>query len=623
MSFKGPVLLDKAITKRLQNDLPNKGNDRPDLILTGGTIVDTKNARLFKADIAVKNGVITEISEGGITSDDLGMSEIRDCSGQFISPGFINTHLHIESSIITPQEYSRMVTPRGTTTIVCDPHEAANVKGTVAFDFWLDSAQESVLDIYMGISTCVPAMKLGASGAEIYASDMAPYIDRPGIVGAAEYMDIGGMLTGAEKTKEIFALFEDRYIGGHLPGVAKPEILRIIRELGVVDDHECTSAEEALVKIEEGFNIMIREGTAAKNLAALMPIITKDNDGRMMFCTDDRHPDEVQDFGEIDYIIRKSIEGYDADIHGQDKEAHILRVYQMATIWAAENFGFTDRGAIEVGMKADFVLLNNLEDCRASAVIKDGLKVNEALFAQQLKIDPAEYGLFDTVHLKGGANTLDVQDLKVIAPNDAEGQTHVNCTVIGLQPGQIVTTHQTLELQVSEDGEILADPENDVLKIAVIERHGNNGNVGAGFVRGFKMQNSALASSVGHDDHNIVVVGTDDAQMVKAVNALKEAGGGFVCVQDNEVKAVQPLPICGLMSDKPWEEVADIQREFLKAAGTPELPDPTMALAFLALGVIPDVKLRVPSDDQPESLTRFAPWDGIDMPVAWPLTLEN
>jgi len=620
MSDFAPVLLNKAILARLQDQFPNHDNEKPDIVLKGGTIIDTRGGALFVADIAIKQGVITDISKSGFPDDVLEGVDVRHCQGRFISPGFINTHLHIESSLIMPQEYSRMVTPRGTTTIVCDPHEAANVKGTAAFDFWLDSAQESILDIYIGLSSCVPAMTLGASGAAIYAADMKPYIDREGVVGAAEYMDIGGMMSGADKTLDIMALFKGRYIGGHMPGIQDCAMLQTIRNYGVCDDHECTSAGEAAAKLKAGFNIMIREGTAAKNLDALLPIITDENAGRMMFCTDDRHPDEVQDYGEIDYIIRKSIQGYDSALHGADKEAYIIRIYQMATLWAAQNFGFADRGAIEVGMKADVVILDDLATCNIDGVLKDGMSVDASLFAHQKTQDPADYGFYDTIHLKDGAETVSADDFKIMAPPSAVKDAFVNCAIIGLNPGQIVTEYKTHDMAVSAGGEILPSLADDILKIAVIERHGNSGNMGAGFVNGFKMQDGALASSVGHDDHNIIVVGTDDAQMAQAVNKLKESGGGFVFVQSGAVKAVQPLPVCGLMSDLPWEDVADIQRAFLKNAGTKELPDPTMALAFLALGVIPDVKLRVPDSPHPESLTRFAPGKGIDVPKTWNLT---
>ena len=619
-----PTELNKAILKRLSPCFNNSACSKPDMIITGGTIVDTKGGQFKRADIAVKNGKIAAVIDGGAAQDLLNDPEItqHDASGKFISPGFINTHLHIESSLITPQEYSRMITPRGTTTIVCDPHEAANVIGTPAFDFFLDSAQESILDIYMGISTCVPSMSLGSSGAEINAIDMKPYLDKPGVVGAAEYMDIGGMMSGAPKTLEIMDLFKGRYIGGHIPGISDPAALQIIRDFGVQDDHECTSAPEAKAKLDVGFNIMIREGTAAKNLDALIPIITPDNDGRLMFCTDDRHPDEVQDAGEVDYIIRKAIAGYDADTHGADKGAYIMRVYQMATLWAAENFGFEDRGYINAGARADLVILNSLEDCRAQTVFKDGLKVDEALMAEQRKIDPAAYGMRDTVTLKDGAEEIEAASLKVIDQN-LIGKAEASAAIIGLQAGQIVTNYKEETLPVTKDGEVLSDPARDILKIAVIERHGKSGNVGAGFVQGFKLEDGAIASSVGHDDHNIIVMGSDDEQMAMAVNALKKAGGGFVMVRGGAVQAVQPLPICGLMSDKPWEEVADIQRAFLKAAGSKDLPDPTMALAFLALGVIPDIKLRVPTNDNPQSLTRFNPADGITAPQVWDLIADH
>ena len=580
----------------------------PLTVLYGGQYIDTKNGDIKTADIAIENGLISGVYPNGYP--DLGAlppSQKIDVTGKTVTPGFINTHLHVESSLITPLEYDRMTLPRGTTTIMWDPHELANVKGTIAFDFAIASAEKTVQDVFFGLSSCVPAVShLGTSGANISAEDMKPYMNNPHVFGLAEMMNIGGVMADDPDVIAKLDLFKDGYIGGHLPLVTDDAILAKYRAHHVRDDHECVTADEALKKIRYGFNILIREGTAAQNLEGLASILTEDNDGRVALCTDDRHPDDVSAEGELDYIIRKAISLYDPKLHGDDKDKYVIRVYQAASLWGAQNYDLHDRGAVETGMKADLVILDDVETCKIANVLKDGKLVTENLFEQRPTVALKDFGVYDTIKFTGDKD-MNADDF-VLSADQFDPKA---VPVIGIIPNQIVTQSLTATLTVDEDNNLLADPDQNILHMSVIERHGQNGNVGHGFVKGFGLKNGAIASSVGHDDHNVIVAGSDPEQMAMAANKVKEIQGGFVLVHDGKVVAVQELPVAGLMSDKPWEDVAVKQEAFIaacKKAGF-SMKDPTMTLAFLALPVIPDIKLT------DRGLTRFNADGGYPVPA--------
>jgi adenine deaminase len=561
----------------------DRQDSRPaDLLIQGGRVLDARAGRLVDADVSVQGARIAGVHAPGTGP---AARETLDARGRIVAPGFINTHLHVESSLVTPQEYERMVLPRGTTTIVCDPHEMANVLGQRAFDFFLDHARAMVLDMKIGLSSCVPATDIGTSGAVLRARDLAPYMDLPEVIGLAEMMDIGGMLNDDPVVLEKLELFRDRYVGGHLPVIEEGDKLAHFRRLGLLDDHESVSHAEGAAKLAHGFNLLLREGTAAQNLESLVGLIRAENAGRLAFCTDDRHPNEVRAEGELDHIIRRAIQLYDPAQHGSDRDAHVMRVYQMATLWAAENFGMSDRGAVEEGMLADLVLLDDLDDCRAETVLKDGRGVDAARLAERPPVDPHGYGAYETVRFKGR---------HAIRPGDlAKPAGSGPVPVIRIVPGQIVTAYDTAELPVDAAGNLQPDPGQDVAKLVVVERHGRTGNIGVGFVRGFGITDGAIASTLAHDDHNVIAAGSDDDQLAVAINRVKDLGGGFVLVHGGEVATEQPLPIAGLMSDRSWEEVADRQDALIAAVARMGLSvtDPTMTLAFLALPVIPDLKL--------------------------------
>jgi adenine deaminase len=553
-----------------------------DRLIQGGRVIDTRAGRLVDADVSVTGACIAGVHAPGTAP---AARDTLDARGRIVAPGFINTHLHVESSLVTPREYERMVLPRGTTTIVCDPHEMANVLGQRAFDFFLDHARAMVMDMKIGLSSCVPATDLGTSGAVLRARDLAPYMDLPEVIGLAEMMDIGGMLNDDPVVLEKLELFRDRYVGGHLPVIEESDKLGHFRKLGLLDDHESVSHAEGAAKLAHGFNLLIREGTAAQNLEALVGLIRPENAGRLAFCTDDRHPNEVRAEGELDHIVRRAIQLYDPAQHGPDRDAHVMRVYQMATLWAAENFGLRDRGAVEPGLLADLVLLDDLEDCRAATVLKDGRPVDAARLAERPRVEPSGYGAYDTVRFKGR---------DAVRPGDfAKPSTGAAVPTIRIVPGQIVTEYDTAELPVDAAGNLRPDPGHDVAKLAVVERHGRTGNIAVGFVRGFGIADGAIASTLAHDDHNVIAAGSDDAQLAQAVNRVQALGGGFVLVHSGEIAAEQPLPIAGLMSDASWEAVADRQEALIGAVARMGLSvtDPTMTLAFLALPVIPDLKL--------------------------------
>ncbi|MBS0993937.1 adenine deaminase [Gluconobacter cerinus] len=551
--------MQNAIQRRVAQ---GQGREPADLVIRNVRLLDLVTGELVPTDIAICGDRIV-----GTYGTYEGRKEI-DGRGRVAVPGFIDTHLHVESSLVTPFEFDRCVLPHGVTTAICDPHEMANVLGRSAFDYFLAAAERTVMDLRVNLSSCVPATPMETSGATLDAADLVAYRDHPKVIGLAEFMNIPGVLNGDPGCLDKLAAFAGGHIDGHAP-LMRGKALNGYLAAGISTDHEATAAEEALEKVRKGMTVLIREGSVCKDLEALVPLLNVATSPFFAFCTDDRNPLEIAHEGHLDFLIRRAIE----------LGVEPLAAYRAASLSAANAFGLRDRGQIAPGKRADVVLLDNLEVCLVSDVISAGRLVTDALFAEREIIPPVGLG---SVKLPG-----------VVSASDME--IHGSGTdrpVMGLIPGQIITEYLRLTL-LEENGQVLSDVPNDVAKVCVVARHGHNDNIGRGFVKGFGLKHGALASSVGHDSHNICVAGTNDADMATAVNRLEATGGGFVAVQDGKVLAELKLPVAGLMSDAPFEQVRDeliVLRKAAKEMGV-SLEEPFLQLAFLPLPVIPHLKI--------------------------------
>jgi adenine deaminase len=541
--------------------LQGQGAEPADLVLKGGRFLDLVSGDLVSSDIAITGNRIS-----GTFGVYAGREEI-DITGKTVVPGFIDTHLHIESSLVTPLEFDRCVLRHGVTTAICDPHEIANVLGAEGIRFFLDSAMATIMDLRVQLSSCVPATHLETSGAALSAGDLKPFMDHPKVIGLAEFMNFPGVLAADPAALEKISLFSGRHIDGHAP-LLRGMALNGYLAAGIRTDHETTSAAEALEKLSKGMHILIREGSVSKDLHALIPIMTERNSSFIALCTDDRNPLDIAEEGHLDFMIRTAIaEGVEP-----------LVAYRAASISAARAFRLHDRGLVAPGWRADIVVLDDLEACRVAQVISAGRIVNDALFETRAQVQPVGHGSVK-------ANPVTPADF--ITPGNGRA-----VPVIGVLPGKIITAHLTMDLPV-RDGLVQCDADQDAIKVAVVERHGINGNIGRGFVHGFGLKHGAIGSTVGHDSHNICVVGAKDADMALAVNHLREMGGGFVVVRDGAVLAELALPIAGLMSDRSFESVRDALiplRQAAKSLGT-VLPEPFLQVAFLPLPVIPHLKI--------------------------------
>jgi adenine deaminase len=537
------------------------GREPADLVLKGGRFFDLVTGELVASDIAVCGETIVG------TVEDYEGREVIDITGKIVVPGFIDTHLHIESSLVTPHEFDRCVLPYGVTTVICDPHEIANVLGTEGIQFFLDSAEETIMDIRVQLSSCVPATHLETSGADLPIERLLPFRHHPKVIGLAEFMNFPGVIYKDPICMAKLEAFQDGHIDGHSPLLSGRDLNGYL-SARIRTDHECTSAAEAMEKIRKGMHILVREGSVSKDLHALMPILTERLSPFLALCTDDRNPLDIAEQGHLDYLIREAIR------NGVEP----IAVYRAASISAARAFGLRDRGLVAPGWRADLVVIDSLENCKAEMVFSAGRRVTDALFATRKPVAPV--GL-DSVK----ARVVKAADFGVPV---AEGET----PVIGVMPGKIITEHRRYRLPTSGN-QTSVDLANDVIKVAVIERHGKNGNHANGFVQGFGLKKGAIASTVGHDSHNICVVGVSEEDMALAANRLGEIKGGFVVVEDGKVTGEIPLPVAGLMSLEPYESVRDTLHSLRKAAyalGT-QLEEPFLQVAFLPLPVIPHLKI--------------------------------
>ncbi|MBK9081483.1 MAG: adenine deaminase [Rhizobiales bacterium] len=538
-----------------------RGEQPADLVLKGGRIFDLVTGALIASDVAICGDRI--VGTCGVYA---GAREI-DVSGLVLVSGFIDAHLHVESSLVTPFEFDRCVAPRGVTTAICDPHEIANVAGLAGIRYFLEAAGRLVMDLRVNLSSCVPSSPLETAGARLEAADLAPLKDHPKVIGLAEFMNYPGVLSGDASCMAKLAAFQDRHIDGHAP-LLRGRDLNGYLAAGVRTDHETTSAEEALEKLSKGMAVLIREGSVSKDLMALLPVLTERHSAFLALCTDDRNPLDIAEHGHIDHMIRTAI------AHGVSP----LAVYRAASISAARIFGLKDRGLIAPGWRADVVALDSLESCRARLVLAGGRVVDEAAFAARETIPPVA--------------RRSVRAPRLAAADFRKPATNAASPVIVVVPGRIITERREAQLPVVE-GALVADPERDLVKVAVIERHGINGNRAVGFVQGFGLKRGAIASTVCHDHHNIAVVGVDEVDMATAANRLGEIEGGFVVVAGGVVLAEVALPVAGLMSLKPYEAVRDDLVGLRAAAHSlgVTLEEPFLQLAFLALPVIPHLKI--------------------------------
>jgi adenine deaminase len=540
------------------------GEAPADLLLKNARIVNVFSGDIQTADIAIADSLIAGIGTYAAETP-------IDLEGQYVAPGFIDAHMHLESAMTSITEFARTVLPRGTTAIIADPHEIANVLGPEGIRYMIQSSLQQPMTVRFTLPSCVPATHMETAGAAFGVEEMNAFWGEEQIVALAEMMNFPGVVAGIpEVLEKIEAARRRGYtVDGHAPGLSG-KALNAYSAAGITSDHECTTAAEAREKLALGMHIMIREGTCAQNLEDLLAVVNDQTWPRMMWCTDDRHPQDLLADGHMDAVINKAIKlGLDP-----------IRAIQMGTINPANYFGLKQHGAIAPGRRADLVVFSDLSDLKIDTVYVGGRLVAErgAMHAdiqrpRPVSVPPAFQVEKSAIHFDIRAQSQQIRVIQVVAD-------------------QLITRQKIVNAPI-QDGLAVSDPSRDLLKIAVIERHQSTGNIGKGFVSGMGLQKGALASSVAHDSHNIIVVGTNDADMDRAVSEIIEMKGGLAAVAGDEWKVTLPLPIAGLMSERPVEEVSrqlDALIEISQQWGA-RLKDPFMALSFLALPVIPDLKI--------------------------------
>ena len=540
------------------------GEGTADLLIKNGRVVDVFSGEIEKKDVVIFGGVVVGFG-------DYRAREIIDVNGDFLCPGLIDGHVHIESSMVTIPEFARAVLPNGTTSVVIDPHEIANVLGQEGIRFMAESAMGVPLNVFIMVPSCVPATHMETSGATLKAVDLKPLLKEAWAVGLAEMMNFPGVIFRDPEVLKKIEMAKEKRIDGHAPMLSGKSLYAYLTG-GIRSDHECTTPKEAKEKLKNGMWIMIREGTTARNLKSLIPLVHPKNSRHFFFVTDDRHPKELLEEGHIDSMVRQAIQlGLDP----------ILAI-QMATLNAAEYFRLDGIGAIAPGYQADIISFDHLGRFQIKKVFKDG-----KLVAENRNM------LFSRIRRKKSLNLKETVRVKPLKKNALLLRTDQSLAkVIQLIPDQIVT-RKVMDRVLLRDGAAHPNVKDDILKIAVVERHKATGNIGIGFVQGFGLKQGAIGSSVAHDSHNIVLVGTNDQDMLKVVEVIQTMKGGLVAVQDGKVLASLPLPIAGLMSEVSVAQVNLQLKALLHAVKNLgcKIADPFMILSFLSLPVIPELKL--------------------------------
>lgn len=550
-------------------------------------LIDTAAGRI-PADVVIKNCKVVNVFSGKIVEGDIAISgdqiagigdyeglEVVDAKGRYAAPGFIDSHIHIESAYVSPEEIGRLLVPHGGTTIIADPHEIANVCGIRGLDYMMEAAKGTALDIKYVLPSCVPATPFEHAGAVINAPEMEEPIKREGILGLGEFMNFPGVIHADDAVldKLMVAKNEGKIIDGHVPGITGKE-MNAYAAARILADHECSTVEEMEDRLERGMYILMRQGSACHNLRALIKGVTPENSRRCLLCSDDRQPKTILHEGHLDNHLRICVEeGLDA-----------VTAIRMATLNAAECFGLSDRGAIAPGYRADIVLMDDLTDFHVNRVWIEGkLVAEEGRYLPEMK-------KYDISSVKG---SVIVKDFSADKFKMHLKSNRVN--VIEILPGGVVTKKATAEITLDEAGEFVRDPQVDLVKTAVVERHTGTGNVACGFLKGYGIKEGAVALSIAHDSHNIIVVGVNDEEMEFAVKSLIAQEGGIVLVKNGQVIESMPMPIAGLMSDQSGEWVEEkltaIHEKAFSELGICGDVEPVMTLCFMSLAVIPEVKL--------------------------------
>ncbi|MGN7296295.1 adenine deaminase [Ferdinandcohnia sp. SAFN-114] len=540
-----------------------------DLVIKNGKIIDVFNLDIIEADVAISDGMFVGIGE-------FEGKQVIDAKNRYVCPAFIDGHVHIESSMVSPSEFAKVVLPHGVTTVITDPHEIGNVSGSEGLSFMIEDSKNLPLDVFLMLPSSVPATSFENNGADLKAKDLEPFYSHPRVLGLAEVMDFPSLKNAEDSILDKIVMTAKHHglMDGHLAGV-DTNAIDIYRTAGIKTDHECNTAQDALERLRRGMYVLIREGSVAKDLKTLIKVLTPTNARRCLFCTDDKHLDDLIEEGSIDHNIRLAIE----------EGISPLQAIQMATLNAAECYRLPDKGAIAPGYDADFLLLDQLETIQITEVYKSGNLVaqNGRFVGKSDAKHVPNTQLMSTVHV----SELHEKDIQIPFRNGNKAN------IIEIIPNQLIT-NKLVEQVTVENGDFQPSIENDQLKLVVIERHKNTGNIGLGVVKGFGFTDGAIATTIAHDSHNIVATGTNDGDILVAIQVLKDMNGGLVIVKNKQIMASLSLPIAGLMSDKDSQTV-NVELDQLKLSlsqlGFVGEFNPFLTLSFLTLPVIPSLKL--------------------------------